>query len=61
MKEMEENKLLFSRIASIIIKICVVLGIILAFYKLPSIIADKISYKQLKKRDFKQDLTNEEG
>ena len=35
-------------------------GVMIAFYKLPSIIAEKISYRQLKNKDIKQDLEEEE-
>lgn len=47
-----KKKSLFSRILNIFLKTCAALGVILAFYKVPSIIADKISYMKLKKRNF---------
>jgi hypothetical protein len=51
---MKKKKSVFSRIVSILLKIGVAIGTVVAFYKLPGIIADKISYRQLKKRDFNQ-------
>lgn len=40
--------------------ILLVLGVVIVFYKLPSIIAAKINYAQLKRKEIKQDLTEEE-
>ena len=42
------------------IKSVLILGVAVAFYKLPSIIVKKISYAQIKKRVVKQDLREEE-
>lgn len=36
-------------------KVGIAVGIMYAFYKVPGIIAEKISYKQLMKKDFDRD------
>lgn len=55
-----KDKSVFSSILSIFLKISVALGVILVFYKVPSILADNISYMKLKKRDFNQNLVDED-
>lgn len=48
------------KILQICMKIILMVSVAVVFYKLPSIIADKISYMQLKNKDIKQDFMEEE-
>lgn len=57
---MKEEKSIMSKFLRVFSKIALVVGTIWAFYELPSIVAEKISYKQLKKKQIMQDLTEEE-
>lgn len=41
-------------------KIVLIAGVIVVFFKLPSMIAEKISYMQIRNKDIKQDFTEEE-
>lgn len=43
-----------------LLRILLVIGVMIAFCKLPSIIAEKIDYLKLQKKEIKQDLTEEE-
>ncbi|MGN0482092.1 MAG: hypothetical protein ACI4HI_00930 [Lachnospiraceae bacterium] len=44
------EKSMLGKFFCLISKIVLMLGVILAFYKLPSIVAEKISYKRLQKK-----------
>lgn len=57
---MNKEKGMLSRIVALFSKVMLMIGVVLAFYKLPGILAEKISYKELKRRTIKQDLTEEE-
>lgn len=49
-----EEKSCIKRVISICSKILLVAGVVVAFYKLPTVIAEKISYRQLKNKKIKQ-------
>ena len=51
---------ILSRIVALFSKFVLMIGVVLVFYKLPGILAEKISYRELKKRTIKQDLAEEE-
>ena len=57
---MNKEKGMLSRIVALFSKFMLMIGVVLAFYKLPGILAEKISYRELKRRTIKQDLTEEE-
>ena len=56
----KNQKTAIESIISIFAKLALIVGVIVAFYKLPSMIADKISYLRLKNKEIKQDFTEEE-
>lgn len=49
-----EEKTCIKRVICICSKILLVAGVVVAFYKLPTVIAEKISYRQLKNKKIKQ-------
>ncbi|MGN0438352.1 MAG: hypothetical protein ACI4F4_07480 [Lachnospiraceae bacterium] len=55
----ESKKSIIRVIFMVCLKIVLILVMIVTFYKLPSIIAEKISYIQLKNKEIKQDLAEE--
>lgn len=58
---MDKKKISFKRkVIRVLSKLMLFVGIIVAFYKLPSILAEKICYWKLKKKEIKQDLNEEE-
>lgn len=57
---MNKEKGMLSRIVALFSKFMLMIGVVLAFYKLPGILAEKISYRELKRRTIKQDLAEEE-
>lgn len=48
------------KVFKVFLKAALIMGVVVGFYKLPSIIAEKISYIQLKNTEIKQDLLEEE-
>lgn len=44
----------------VFLKAVLMVGVLVGFYKLPSIIAEKISYIQLKNTEIKQNLSEDE-
>ena len=57
---MKDKKGSKSKILGIFSKIVLSIGVILVLCKVPSMVAEKISYRQIKKKEIKQDLTEEE-
>lgn len=55
-----DAKSLIRKISGIILKIGIMVGMTVAFVKLPAIIADKISYYKIKNTPIKQEFTEEE-
>lgn len=56
---MKKKKEPNNTVLKIISKTALLTGVIVVFYKAPSLIAEKISYKQLKKKKISQDLSEE--
>lgn len=56
MKEKKKERQFLSTIS----KIGVAIGVAIAFYKLPSLIAEKLSYYQLKNKKFEQNTDEED-
>lgn len=48
------------KILNLIIKMGIVLGVMVGFYKIPPLIAEKISYKKIKSTPIKQEFSKEE-
>ena len=48
---MNKEKGMLSRIVALFSKFMLMIGVVLAFYKLPGILAEKISYRELKKKN----------
>ena len=56
---MNKEKSIFGRIISLFSKLILAIGVVLAFYKVPRIIAEKISYRELKRKPITQDSTED--
>lgn len=55
-----KEKSLFEKVFDIFKKISLLVGIVIAFYKLPSIIAEKINYWKLKNKKINQEFDQED-
>ena len=55
-----KQKPMIKKIIAFGTKIGVMAGVIVVFYKVPSMIADKISYLQLKNKNIKQELAEDD-
>ena len=56
----KEEMSLNRKVINVILNIALIVGVIITFYKLPSILADKISYWKLQKTEIKQEFDEEE-
>lgn len=56
---MKKKKKASKTIFEIIFKVLLLISVVIAFYKGPGFIAEKISYIQLKKKQINQDLSEE--
>lgn len=56
----DKQKSIIGNVKSFFVKSALIVGIMVAFYKLPSMLADKISYLQLKNKKIKQNFTEED-
>lgn len=59
MKE-NEKKSLFKQIWIILLKIIMAISTVIAFYKIPGIIANKMAYRDMMKKTYEQKFTDEE-
>lgn len=58
---MNKKKMSFiGKVIRVLLKLMLLVGTIVAFYKLPSILAEKICYWKLKNKEIKQDINEEE-
>lgn len=56
----KKEKSTIKKMFSIFSKGIFIVGVVVVFYRLPSVVAEKISYRQLKNRKINQNLTEEE-
>lgn len=56
----KKDKSMFEKVFDIIKNILLLVGIVIAFYKLPGIIAEKISYWKLKNKKINQEFDQED-
>lgn len=56
----KKEKDFFERILDILKKLLFLIGIVVAFYKLPAIIAEKISYWKIKNKIIRQNFDEED-
>lgn len=58
MKQEEKNT---SNVTTMVCQLILLTGLVIAFVKVPEILADKISYKLIKKRHIKQEFEEKEN